>query len=159
MELKKTKNYSARSATNLTLVTRLFSALLTVFILILTVKSELLKYDLISLQLVLAIPITFISMVVSARIHDKESFERYKILNLVIASVSISLVLNSLGLLITKYVSMYAGLLFFMILVLAYTSFFIIDSKFRKVYHELIILSMITLLGLLPSILMSLEII
>jgi hypothetical protein len=152
---KSDKNYSARSSTNMALTTRLFGVLLTVFILILTVKSELLQYKIITLQLVLAIPITFISMVINSKIHNEKSFFKYRTLNIITASFSISLILNALGLLITKYVSVYAGILFFIVLIIAYGLFFIIDYKDRKVFNEMIIIIMLFIFGLLPSLVPS----
>ena len=154
-KLDKNKNYSARSSTNMALTTRLFGVLLTVFILILTVKSELLHYKIITMQLVLAIPITFISMVINSKIHNEKSFLKYRTLNIITASFSISLILNSLGLLVTRYVSAYAGILFFIVLIISYALFFIIDMKDRKVYNELIIILMLLIFGLLPSLIPS----
>jgi hypothetical protein len=152
---KSDKNYSARSSTNMALTTRLFGVLLTVFVLILTVKSELLQYKIITLQLVLAIPITFISMVINSKIHNEKSFFKYRTLNIITASFSISLILNSLGLLVTRYVSITAGILFFVVLIIAYGLFFIIDMKDRKVFNELIIILMLLIFGLLPSLVPS----
>jgi hypothetical protein len=145
------RNFAGRSSMHVSVATRLLGMTITLFILILTVKAELLEYAPIAWQLSLAIPILIASLVVNTKIICQDTFEKYKNFNLLVNSVSIALVANTIGLLISKYISQTIGISYFVLFILLYSYFFIKDLKSRKVYNETIIIILMILLGLIPS--------
>lgn len=147
----KEKNISARSAMQVALITRLLGITVTVFILILTVKSELLNYRIITWQLVLAIPLLFVAMISNSKIISRATFKEYRTFNLMVNSVSIALILNTFGLLVSKYVSAVIGTAFFLVFLGCYSYFLIKDWKTGKIYNELLIMLLLLLFGFLPS--------
>lgn len=149
----KEKNYAGRSSMNVSFATRLLGLTITLFILILTVKAELLEYTPLAWQLSLVIPLLFASLIVNAKIISQETFDKYRTFTLIVNSISAALVANTLGLLITKYVSHIIGMSYFAIFIGIYGYFFFKDWEERKIYNETIIILLIILLGLLPAIL------
>jgi hypothetical protein len=149
----KEKNFAGRSSMHVSFATRLLGMTITLFILILTVKAELLEYTPIAWQLSLAIPLLIASLVVNTKIICQETFDKYKKFNLLVTSVSIALVANTIGLLISRYISHVIGISYFVLFIALYTYFLIKDLKSRKIYNETIIILLIFLLGLLPTML------
>lgn len=147
----KEKNFAGRSSMHVSFATRLLGLTITLFILILTVKAELLEYAPLAWQLSLVIPLLFASLIVNTKIISQETFDKYRIFNLIVTSVSTALVANTLGLLISKYISPLIGISYFIIFLGIYGYFFLKDFKERKIYNETIIILIIILLGLLPS--------
>jgi hypothetical protein len=129
---------------------RLLGVAITVFILILTIKSQILEHNWITLQLVLSIPLLIGAMMSNARMVDIESFKEYYVLNRVSNSLGSALVFNSLGLLIASFVSLTAGISYFIILGLILAAMMIKFNK-RKIYNELLMLIAIIIGGLLPA--------
>jgi hypothetical protein len=147
----KEKNFAGRSSMHVSFATRLLGLTITLFILILTVKAELLDYTPLAWQLILAIPLLFASLIVNTKIISQETFEKYRIFNLLVTSISTAFIANALGLLISKYISHIIGLAYFILFIGIYGYFFVKDLKQRKIYNETIIILIIILLGLLPA--------
>ena len=63
---------------NTTVVARLMGMTVTLFILILTIKSELLDYHTIAWQLVLAIPFLFAALVANSKITDEAKLNSHR---------------------------------------------------------------------------------
>jgi len=145
------KNFASRSSMQVAFTTRLLGMTITLFMLILTIKAELLDYNYVAWQLSLAIPILFAALISNSKIIDEGSFEKYKTFNLIVNSLAISLVANTIGLLISKYISLYIGLSYFSIFLVIYGYFFIKDFESKKFYNEMIILALIVLLGIIPA--------
>ncbi len=133
------------------LITRLLGITITVFILILTVKSELLNYRIITWQLVLAIPLLFAALVSNSKITSRAAFKEHLAFNLLVNSVSVALIFNTFGLLVSKYVSAVIGTAFFLVFLGCYGYFLLKDWKTGKIYNELIIILLLLLFGFLPS--------
>lgn len=144
------KNFAGRSSMQVAFTTRLLGMTITLFILILTLKAELLTFHSIAWQLSLAIPILFAAMISNSKIIDETSFIKYKTFNLFVNSVSIALIANTIGLLIAKYISIFIGITYFLIFVAFYCYFLLKDLKAKKFYNELIILILLILLGITP---------
>ena len=147
------KSVASRSAMNTTLMTRLLGMVVTLFILILTVKSELLNYRTITWQLALSIPILFGALVISTKITDETKLDNYREFNLIVNSFSIALVSNVIGLLVMKFVSVNIGFGYFLVFIGIYSYFLIKDWKSGKIYNELIVIIITILFGLIPTIL------
>lgn len=147
------KNFAGRSSMHVATTTRILGMTITLFILILTIKAELLNYHYVAWQLSLVIPILFASMVSNSKIIDAKSFEKYRSFNLLVNSVSIALIANTIGLLITKYISIFIGIGYFLIFISVYVYFFAKDFKNKKFYNELIILILVFLFGVIPLLL------
>ena len=147
------KSVASRSAMNTTMMTRLLGMIVTLFILILTVKSELLEYTTVTWQLALSIPLLFGALVINSKITDERELNRYRKFNLFINSCSIALVSNVIGLLVMKYVSIGIGFAYFALFIGIYSYFLIKDWKDKKIYNELLVISISVLFGLIPTIL------
>jgi hypothetical protein len=144
------KNFAGRSSMQVATTTRLLGMTITLFILILTMKAELLEFHYVAWQLSLVIPILFASMVSNSKIIDQTSFDKYRNFNLVMNSVSIALIANTIGLLISKYVSVFIGMAYFILFMGVYLFFFCKDFKNKKFYNELIILILLFSFGIIP---------
>jgi hypothetical protein len=151
--MKNEENFLARSSLQVSFVTRLLGLTITLFILILTVKSELLDYRIITWQLCLAIPFLFASLITNSKINSLHSFGDHRYFNLIVSSVATALIINTLGLLITKYIDPVIGFIYFILFLIIYMYFFIKDLKFGidKIWNEFIILALIILFGLVPA--------
>jgi len=147
------KNFAGRSSMHVSFATRLLGMTITLFILLLTVKAELLEYAPIAWQLSLAIPLLFASLIVNTKIICEETFNKYRTFNLIITSFSTALIANTIGLLISKYVSHLIGVSYFALFIILYGYFFAKDFKAGKIYNETIIILMLLLFGLIPSLL------
>ena len=145
------QNFASRSSMKVAFTTRLLGMTITLFILILTVKAELLDYKSIAWQLCLAIPLLFASLVINSKIICEDSFNQYKRFNLLINSLSIALVANTLGLLVTKYVSFGLGITYFLLFIAIYCYLFIKDLRSVKYHSEMIVLILLIILGLIPA--------
>ncbi|MBP7708522.1 hypothetical protein KA107_02460 [Candidatus Pacearchaeota archaeon] len=147
------KNYVGRSSMQVSFMTRLLGMTVTLFVLILTVKSELLQFKIITWQLAIAIPILFAALITNSKISSPSSFEEHRKFNLFVNSVSVALVINIIGLLLTRYVDKFMGFSYFILLLLTYFYFFMKDLRFgkEKIWNELIILALLILFGLVPA--------
>lgn len=147
------KNFASRSSMQVAFTTRLLATALTLFTLILTIKSELLESPFIAWQLSLSIPILFTAMVSNSKITNQRSFNKYKNFNLFINATSIALVANPIGLLVTNYISKLMGISYFLTFLGVYSYFFAKDFKAKKYFNEMIIIILLTTFGLIPTIL------
>ncbi len=137
---------------NITIESRLLGMAITVFILLLTVKSELLEKQIIILQLALSMPLLLASMISNAKIVDSDSFKDYYLFNRITNSAGVALIFNTLGLLVIYYISKIAGIAFFMILLVSLCCLFYLDYNKRKIYNELLIILIVFCFGVLPAI-------
>ncbi len=151
--MKKVENFVGRSSLQVSFMTRILGMTITLFILILTVKSELLDYKTITWQLCLAIPLLFASLITNSKINSVHSFDEHRYFNLIVTSMATALIINTIGLLITKYVDQIIGFSYFVLFLAVYSYFFIKDLKFGKgkVWNELMVLLLIILFGLVPA--------
>jgi hypothetical protein len=147
----KVRDFAGRSSMHVTVAARLLGMTITLFILILTVKAELLDYTLIAWQLSLAIPLLVAALLVNTKIISEDTFNKYRNFNLLMNTLSIALVINTIGLLISKYISHIIGISYFILFIGIYGYFFFKDLKERKIWNETIIILIILLLGLLPA--------
>lgn len=151
--MKEEENYVGRSGMQVSFMTRLLGMAITLFILILTVKSELLEFKAISWQLSLAIPLLLASLITNSKITSFHSFSQHRYFNMIVTSAATGLLINTIGLLITKYVDHWIGFSYFILFLAIYAYFFIKDLKFGKdkVWNESIVLFLIVLLGIIPA--------
>jgi hypothetical protein len=145
------EHVSGRSSMNTALMTRLLGMTVTLFILILTVKSELLEYQSVSWQLVLSMPLLLAALIANSKVVNVEKFEKYRYFILIVNSVSIALVSNTIGLLVAKYVSLIIGVAYFALFIGLFGYFFKKDWADGKVYNEIIVISISILFGLIPA--------
>jgi len=130
---------------------RLLGVAITVFILLFTIKSELLEKKIIILQLVLSMPLLLASMISNAKIVDSDSFKDYYFFSRFTNSAGISLIFNTIGLLITSYISRIVGIAFFALLIVLLGCLLYLDFNKRKMYNELVMISIVFIFGLLPA--------
>ena len=153
MNMKKEESFISRSSLQVSFMTRILGLTITLFVLLLTVKSELLDYKIITWQLSLAIPLLFASLITSSKISSIQSFEEHKYFNLIVSSTATALIINTIGLLITKYVDQTIGFSYFILFLGVYSYFLIKDLKLGKdkIRNELIVILLIILLGIIPA--------
>ena len=144
-----------RSSMEVAISSRLLGVVITIFILILTIKSELLAYKIMAIQLVLAVPFVIGAMISSSKILTAQTLKRYVIVNRICSSAASAFIFNTIGLLISKYVSLMIGVLYFLVFILILIEFVFIDidkSKLsNKLIHEILIIILMIIFGLLPA--------
>lgn len=148
----KKENINKRSPMNVSIASRLLGVSITIFVLLLTLKSELLEKDIIILQLALSMPLLLASMISNAKIVDLDSFKDYYLFNRLANSAGISLIFNTVGLLVTNYISKIIGICFFILLLALLSCLLYLDFNKRKIYNELLMIMVVLFLGLLPAI-------
>ena len=121
-----------RSPAYTTVDARFLGITITIFILILTVKSELLSSKLIAGQLVLAIPFWIATLVSQAKIVDFISLKKYYQLNKISSGIALAFLYNVIGLLTVKYIDVTIGLLFFGL----YTAYELRTAILHKMHHK-----------------------
>ena len=94
---------------------RFLGITITIFILILTIKSELLSSWLIATQLILSIPLWIAALASQSKIVDTQSLRKYYILTKFSSSIALAFIYNVLGLLVIRYVFISTGLMFFLL--------------------------------------------
>lgn len=137
---------------NVSIESRLLGVSITVFVLLLTLRSELLEKDIIILQLALSMPLLLASMISNAKIVDLDSFKDYYLFNRLTNSAGIALIFNTIGLLVASYISKIIGIVFFILLLVLLSCLLYLDFNKRKVYNELMVILVVLALGLLPAI-------
>lgn len=147
----KKENIGKRSPMIISIESRLLSVSITVFILLLTIKSELLEKNIIILQLVLSMPLLLASMISNAKIVDSDSFKDYYLFSRLTNSAGISLIFNTIGLLVTNYISKIFGIIFFILLIVLLSCLLYLDFNKRKMYNELLMIFLVLIFGLLPA--------
>ena len=145
------KEIGIRSPMYVAISSRLLGVAITVFILILNLKSELLSNIYVTLQLVLCIPLLIGSMLSQTKINNEFKLKKYYLLNRITTALSFGFLLNALGLLVSIYVSLIAGLLFFIALILVFGSMLILDYDKKKIFNEGLTILTFIFLGLLPA--------
>jgi len=135
---------------NISIASRLLNVSITIFVLILTIKSGLLEKEIIVLQLVLSVPFLLISMITNAKIVDRGSLKDYYLLNRITNSIGISLMINGVGLLVANYTARYIGVVFFAVTIFLLSLLLYLDFNKRKLYNEILMIALIFFLGLLP---------
>ncbi|MGV8151757.1 MAG: hypothetical protein ACP5OG_01625 [Candidatus Nanoarchaeia archaeon] len=148
----KEKNIKERSPMNVSIESRLVGISITVFILILTLKSELLEKQIIIFQLVLSLPFLLAAMISNAKIVDSDSLKHYYIFNRITNSIGIALIFNTIGLLTRHYISKIVAISFFALLVILLSCLLYLDFNKRKMYNEFLMIVIVIILGLMPSI-------
>ena len=106
---------------------RFLGITITVFILVLTVKSELLSSWLIATQLILAIPLWIAALASQSKIVDSQSLKKYYTFTKFSSSIGLAFIYNVIGLLTVRYVFVSTGLIFF--------SLFLIYQIYSMAHH------------------------
>lgn len=140
-----------RSPMYMTLDSRLLGLAVTIFVLILTLKSDLLSITIITTQLVLSIPFFVASMLSNAKITSKETLHKFYLFNRATTAIASALLFNTLGLIISQYVSHIIGLIFFTVLLVILAVLVIMDYSETKVSTEGISFVFVVIFGLLPA--------
>jgi len=148
----KETNIRKRAPMNVSITSRLLGVSITIFILLLTIKSGLLEKEIIISQLVLSMPLLLASMISNVKIVDSSSFKDYYLFNRLTNSAGIALIFNSLGLLVTDYISRSIGLIFFILILALFSCLLYLDFNKRKMYNEVLMMVLVLILGLLPAI-------
>ena len=151
----KHKPVGRRSSMEIAIDSRLLGVIITIFILILTIKSEVLNYTIMTAQLILAIPFLLGAMISNSRIVDGQTLKRYHIVNRVTSAIAFALIFNTIGLLISKYVSLALGMLFFLGVIVVMTVLIFIDldkSAWKnKLLYEILMMVLMVALGIIPA--------
>jgi len=149
------KHVSRRSSMEVTIGSRLLGVAMTIFILILTIKSELLSYTIMTMQLVFAIPFLIGAMISNSKIINRQTLTRYLVLNRVTSAIASAFLFNTIGLLVAKYVSELLGIFFFLVFIALLVVFVFIDldkTTIRiKLMNEILIILLMIFLGLIPA--------
>ncbi|MFA5176267.1 MAG: hypothetical protein WC413_03350 [Candidatus Nanoarchaeia archaeon] len=143
-----------RSPQYVTVDARFLGVTITIFILMLTVKSELLESNLIAGQLVLSIPFWIAALVSQSKIVDFESLRKYYTLNKISSGVALAFLYNTLGLLTVRYISLPIGLAFFSLYLAyeLYTAFFHLEiRKPDRTIRDTMVLLILIFGGILPA--------
>jgi hypothetical protein len=144
------KERQGKSSMYVAITSRLLGLATTIFILMLTIKSELLSNFIITSQLVLSIPFLLGSMLSCAKIIGAVSLKKYVIMFRATNATAIALLFNTLGLLVSMYISRVMGILFFISLLGVFFFLIALDYRKTRLYSEGITFVLIVLLGLLP---------
>lgn len=149
------KPVGKRSSMEVAIGSRLLGVAITIFILILTIKSELLSYTIMTAQLVLSIPFLMATMISNSKIVDEQTLCRYRVINRITSAIASAFLFNTIGLLVTKYVSLVIGIIFFLAFIILLTMLVFIDlekTTFKnKLMNEILMIAMMIALGLLPA--------
>ena len=149
------KPIEQRSSMEVTIGSRLLGVTVTIFILILTIKSELLSYTIMTAQLVLAIPFIIGGMILNSKILTSQTLKRYVVMNRMFSSAASAFIFNTIGLLISKYASFVLGIIYFITFITVLLALVFIDidkSEFKnKLIHEILMIVLMISLGLLPA--------
>ena len=101
-------------------------------------------------QLVLSIPLLFAALIANSKITDEGELNNYRYFNLFVNSASIALVSNTIGLLVTKYVSYSIGIAYFLFFLYFYF-YFLYKDRHGGILNELIVIVLSLALGLIPA--------
>jgi hypothetical protein len=143
-----------RSPAYTTVDARFLGITITIFILILTVKSELLSSKLIAGQLVLSIPFWIATLVSQSKIVDMQSLNKYYRMNKISAGIALAFIYNVIGLLTVKYIDITIGLIFFglyAIYELRAGIMHLTQHKEGRIFRDLLVVLILILGGVLPA--------
>jgi len=153
--INQNKPVGRRSSMEVTIGSRLLGVAITIFVLILTIKSELLSYTIMAAQLVLAVPFLMAAMISNSKIVDDNTLKRYLIVNRITSAIASAFLFNTIGLLVARYVSLIIGIIFFsaFIVLLLILVFIDLDKSTlkNKMMNEILIIILMLVLGLLPA--------
>jgi hypothetical protein len=151
----RTASFERRSSMEVTIGSRLLGVAITIFILILTIKFELLSYTIMTAQLILALPFLMAAMISNSKIVNQRTLSSYHIVNRVTSAIASAFLFNTLGLLVTRYISFTIGMIFFILFILLLVVFIFIDldktTITNKLMTEVLMIAIMIVLGLLPS--------
>lgn len=151
----RTASFERRSSMEVTIGSRLLGVAITIFILILTIKFELLSYTIMTAQLILALPFLMAAMISNSKIVNQRTLSSYHIVNRITSAIASAFLFNTLGLLVTRYISFTIGIIFFILFILLLIVFIFIDldktTITNKLMTEVLMIAIMIVLGLLPS--------
>jgi len=151
----KTESFERRSSMEVTIGSRLLGVAITIFILIVTIKIELLAYTIMTAQLILALPFLMAAMISNSKIVNQKTLSSYRILNRITSGIASAFLFNTLGLMVAKYISFLIGILFFVIFIVLLIILIFIDldktTIENKLISEVLMIALMILLGLLPA--------
>ena len=151
----KTESFERRSSMEVTIGSRLLGVAITIFILIVTIKIELLAYTIMTAQLILALPFLMAAMISNSKIVNQKTLSSYRILNRITSAIASGFLFNTLGLMVAKYISFWIGILFFVIFIFLLISLIFIDldktTIENKLMSEVLMIILMIGLGLLPA--------
>lgn len=145
------KEVGKRSSMYVAICSRLLGIVITIFILILNLKSELLSNPYVTFQLILSIPLLMGSMLSQTKITNEDKLKKYYILNRVTTALAYGFLFNAIGLLVSIYVSLLAGVLFFVSIILIFLIMMTLDCDKKKIFNEGLSILVFAFLGLLPA--------
>ena len=133
---------------------RFLGIAITIFILILTVKSELLASKIIAGQLVFSISFWIATLISQSKIVDIQSLHKYYGMNKLSAGIALAFIYNTIGLLTVKYIDVTIGLIFFG-LYAAYELragiLHLTEHKEGRMLRDLLVVLILILGGILPA--------
>lgn len=151
----KSANVERRSNMEVAIDSRLLGVAITIFILILTIKSDLLSYSIMTAQLILSLPFLMAAMISNSKIVNKHTLKSYHVINRITSSIAIAFLFNTLGLLVARYISFRIGVFFFMIFIVLLFALMFIDleksTMVNKLMTEVLMIVLMVLFGLLPA--------
>jgi hypothetical protein len=151
----KTANVERRSNMEVAIDSRLLGVAITIFILILTIKFELLSYTIMTAQLILALPFLMAAMISNSKIVNQRTLKSYHVINRITSAIAIAFLFNTLGLMVAKYISFTIGIIFFGIFILLLVALIFIDfdksTVINKIMTEVLMIVLMIALGLLPA--------
>jgi predicted neutral ceramidase superfamily lipid hydrolase len=151
----RTANVERRSNMEVAIDSRLLGVAITIFILILTIKIELLSYTIMTAQLILSMPFLMAAMISNSKIVNQRTLKSYHIINRITSAVAIAFLFNTLGLMVAKYISFVIGIIFFVIFIILLIFLMFIDldksTVTNKMMTEILMIFLMVFLGLLPA--------
>lgn len=133
---------------------RFLGITITIFIVILTIKSELLSSWLIATQLILSIPLWIAALASQSKIVDTQSLRKYYTLSKFSSSIALAFIYNVLGLLVIRYVFISTGLIFFLLFLIYqiyHTVYHIKIGKMNRTFRDILLMLILIFGGILPS--------
>ena len=149
-DIKKERQRIARAPKYVNADVCFLSITMTLFVLILTVKSELLSSKLITLQLVFAVSFWIATLMSQVKIVDHESLKRYYLFSKLSSGIALAFLYNTIGLLVARYVYLGIGLIF-LSLYLIYVLYSDIILKRKITFRGVMILAILIFGGILPA--------
>lgn len=148
-------SFERRSSMEVTIGSRLLGVAITIFILILTIKFELLEYTIMTAQLIMSLPFLMAAMISNSKIVNQRTLGSYRILNRITSAIASAFLFNTLGLMVAKYISFTIGILFFAVFIILLITLIFIDldktTVQNKLMSEVLMITLMIVLGLLPA--------
>jgi len=151
----KTADIERRSNMEVAIDSRLLGVAITIFILILTIKFELLSYTIMTAQLIMALPFLMAAMMSNSKIVNPRTLKSYHVINRTTSAIAFAFLFNTLGLMVAKYISFTIGIIFFVIFIVLLVALIFIDldksTIKNKLMTEILMIALMISLGLLPA--------